>query len=139
VTIRILYVGKARDEHCNALAAEYLKRSKRYARCEIREIDLRRINPIENYPAAIRVLLDPAGRSIDTAGLVELVRRAENEARDLVFILGGADGLPPGLKGKADLLLSLTPLTLPHEMARAILAEQVYRALTTLRGHPYPR
>jgi 23S rRNA (pseudouridine1915-N3)-methyltransferase len=92
-----------------------------------------------SYPAAIRVLLDPAGRSIDTAGLVELVRRAENEARDLVFILGGADGLPPGLKGKADLLLSLTPLTLPHEMARAILAEQVYRALTTLRGHPYPR
>ena len=68
-----------------------------------------------------------------------LTQRAELEARDLVFLLGGADGLPPAWKGKADLLFSLSPLTFPHELARAIVAEQVYRALTTLRGHPYPR
>jgi 23S rRNA (pseudouridine1915-N3)-methyltransferase len=59
--------------------------------------------------------------------------------RDLVFIVGGADGLPEAWKPKADLLISLSALTMPHELARVVLAEQIYRALTTLRGHPYPR
>ena len=63
----VIYVGKARDKHCNALAAEYLKRSKRYARCEIREIDPRRLDPMESYRGAIRILLDPGGRAIDTS------------------------------------------------------------------------
>jgi len=56
-----------------------------------------------------------------------------------VFVLGGADGLPPEWRPNADLLLSLSPMTFPHELARAMLAEQIYRAVTTLRGHPYPR
>jgi len=59
--------------------------------------------------------------------------------RDLVFILGGADGLPAEWKSRADMLLALSPMTMPHELARVVLAEQIYRALTTLRGHPYPR
>jgi 23S rRNA (pseudouridine1915-N3)-methyltransferase len=57
----------------------------------------------------------------------------------MVYVLGGHDGLPPEWKPRADLLLSLSPMTFPHELARAMLAEQIYRALTTLRGHPYPR
>lgn len=61
------------------------------------------------------------------------------EGRDLVFVVGGAEGLPAAWKPRADLLLSLSPMTFPHELARAMLAEQVYRASTTLRGHPYPR
>jgi 23S rRNA (pseudouridine1915-N3)-methyltransferase len=61
------------------------------------------------------------------------------ESRDLVFLVGGANGLPKSWRESADLLLSLTPLTLPHELARVVLAEQLYRALATLRGHPYPR
>jgi len=139
VTIRVLFAGKPRDAHWNALAAEYIKRATRYAKCELREIDPRRIDPTETYRPAIKVLLDPSGRAMDTAAFVELVRGAEIAARDLVFVLGAADGLPAEWKARADVLLSLTPLTLPHEMARAILAEQIYRALTTLRGHPYPR
>jgi 23S rRNA (pseudouridine1915-N3)-methyltransferase len=67
------------------------------------------------------------------------VSKAEREARDLVFLIGGADGLPSDWKPRADLLLSLSPMTFPHEFARVMLTEQIYRAVTTLRGHPYPR
>jgi 23S rRNA (pseudouridine1915-N3)-methyltransferase len=139
VTIRLLFAGKPRDPHCNALAAEYIKRAGRYANCEMRQIDPRRTNPTTGYRSAITALCDPAGKTFDTPQFVDLVRRAENDARDLVFVVGGADGLPQEWVAGAGLLLSLTPLTLPHEFARAILAEQIYRALTTLRGHPYPR
>ena len=76
---------------------------------------------------------------MDTAAFVALVSRAEMEGRDLVFVVGGADGLPPDWRARADLLLSLSRMTFPHELARAMLAEQIYRAFATLRGHPYPR
>jgi 23S rRNA (pseudouridine1915-N3)-methyltransferase len=73
-----------------------------------------------------------------------LVSGAEQAARDLIFLVGGAAGLPPAWRensgrGNGDLLLSLTDLTLPHELARVVLAEQIYRAFTLLRGHPYPK
>jgi 23S rRNA (pseudouridine1915-N3)-methyltransferase len=87
----------------------------------------------------MKVLLDAAGRALDSAGFTALVSRAETEARDLVLIIGGADGLPAAWRPRADLLLSLSPMTFPHEFARVMLAEQIYRAATTLRGHPYPR
>ena len=61
------------------------------------------------------------------------------EGRDLAFLIGGADGLLPEWRPRADLLLSLSPMTFPHELARAMLAEQIYRAFATLRNHPYPR
>jgi 23S rRNA (pseudouridine1915-N3)-methyltransferase len=53
--------------------------------------------------------------------------------------VGGAEGLPEGWREGADLTLSLSAMTMPHELARVVLAEQIYRAFTTLRGHPYPR
>ena len=56
-----------------------------------------------------------------------------------MFLVGGADGLAEAWRSGADLLISLSPMTLPHELARVVLAEQIYRAITTLRGHPYPR
>jgi len=58
---------------------------------------------------------------------------------DMVFVIGGSDGLPAEWRQRADVLLALSPMTMPHELARVVLAEQIYRALTTLRGHPYPR
>jgi 23S rRNA (pseudouridine1915-N3)-methyltransferase len=57
----------------------------------------------------------------------------------MVFVVGGHDGLLPAWRQKADQLLSLSKMTFPHELARAMLAEQIYRAFATLRGHPYPR
>jgi 23S rRNA (pseudouridine1915-N3)-methyltransferase len=76
---------------------------------------------------------------MDSAAFTAMVKRAEMEGRELLFLVGGADGLPLAWRPRADLLLSLSKMTLPHELARVILAEQIYRALATLRGHPYPR
>jgi 23S rRNA (pseudouridine1915-N3)-methyltransferase len=135
----LYYVGKARDTHANAMAAEYVKRSTRYAACEMREIHPGRFDPWTKHPAATKILLDPTGKALDTSAFVKLVAAGEREARDLIFVVGGSDGLPPDWKPRADVLLSLTPLTLPHELARVVLAEQIYRAFTTLRSHPYPR
>ena len=132
--IFLYYFGKARDPHANAMAEEYIKRSTRFAKCEMREITLR-VDPWAKHPTAMKVLLDPAARPLDSAGFTKLV----DQGRDLLFIIGGADGLPPDWKPRADLLLTLSPMTMPHELARVVLAEQIYRALTTLRGHPYPR
>ena len=137
--ILVNYIGKPRDPHANAMAEEFLKRSRRWARCEMRQIDPRRGDPWSKHAAAMRIALDPAGRSLDTPAFVALVRSAELEGRDMVFVVGGAGGLPAAWREAAELLLSLTPLTLPHELARVVLAEQIYRALATLRGHPYPR
>ncbi len=116
-----------------------MKRSSRYAACEMREIHPGRFDLFERHTSARKVFLDPAGRVLDSAAFIQLVERAEQEAQDLVFLLGGHDGLPAEWKPRADLLLSLSAMTFPHELARAMLAEQIYRAFTTLRGHPYPR
>ena len=133
--ILLYYIGKARDPHANAMAEEYIKRSTRFAKCEMREIQPKRFDPWEKHPAAKKILLDPAGRALDSAAFTRLF----DQSRDVVLIIGGADGLPEEWKPRADLLVSLSPLTMPHELARTVLAEQIYRALTTLRGHPYPR
>jgi 23S rRNA (pseudouridine1915-N3)-methyltransferase len=139
VKIFLYYFGKPRDVHSNAMAVDYVSRAARYCACEMREIRPGRIDPFAKHPSARHILLDPAGRLMDTAAFVALVSQAEMQARDLVFVVGGADGLPPDWRDRADVLLSLSRMTLPHEMARAMLAEQIYRAFATLRGHPYPR
>jgi 23S rRNA (pseudouridine1915-N3)-methyltransferase len=135
----LYFEGKPRDAHANAIAAEFIKRSRRYVECEMREVAPRRFDLFAKHPSARKIFLDPVGRVFDSSGFVEIVRRAESDAQDLVFLVGGHDGLPPEWKPRADLLLSLSAMTFPHELARAMLAEQIYRAFTTLRGHPYPR
>jgi 23S rRNA (pseudouridine1915-N3)-methyltransferase len=91
------------------------------------------------HPDALKILLDAGGKSLTSAQFTSLVARAEMEGRNLVFLVGGADGLPEEWLTRADFLLSLSPMTYPHEIARVMLAEQLYRAFTSLRGHPYPR
>ena len=135
----LYYIGKPRDVHANAIAAEFLKRSGRYIPCETREILPAKFDIFAKHPSGRRIFLDPAGRSLDSPGFVQMFERAEREDQDLIFLVGGHDGLPPEWKSRADLLVSLSPMTFPHELARAMLAEQIYRALTSLRGHPYPR
>ena len=135
----LYYIGKARDAHANAMAEEYIKRSTRFAKCEMREIHPQRFDLWTKHPSASKILLDPAGRALDSAAFISLVDKAEREGRDMAFVIGGADGLPQDWKPRADLLLGLSPMTMPHELARVVLAEQIYRALTALRGHPYPR
>ena len=135
----LYFIGKPKDRNANALAGDFLGRAARYATAQMREIRPDRADPWEKHPSARKILLDPGGRPMDSAGFTSLIERAEREGRDLVFIVGGHDGLPSGWPARADLLLSLSPLTLPHELARVVLAEQIYRAFATLRGHPYPR
>ncbi|HEY6393752.1 MAG TPA: 23S rRNA (pseudouridine(1915)-N(3))-methyltransferase RlmH [Bryobacteraceae bacterium] len=137
--IYLYFIGKPRDENANTMAEEYIKRSNRYANCEMREIQPARFDPWAKHPAATKILLDPDGKVFDSAQFSKLIGKSEDEARDLVFVIGGADGLPPGWRERNCLLLSLSAMTWPHELARAMLAEQLYRAFATLRGHPYPR
>ena len=135
--IRIYYFGKPRDPHANAIAEDYLRRASHYAKAEMTELRSRAADPWAKHPSAQIVALDPAGKPADS--LTTLIERSERDARDLVFLIGGADGLPAPWRTRAASLLSLSPMTYPHELARAMLTEQIYRAFTTLRGHPYPR
>lgn len=142
--IVMYYVGKPRDPHANRMAEDFIQRSSHYARCEMREIVPARFDPWAKHPTATKISLDPAGKTMDSAAFARLVSGAQREARDLVFLIGGASGLPPawrekGGKEKGGLLLSLSAMTMPHELARVVLAEQIYRAFTTLAGHPYPK
>jgi 23S rRNA (pseudouridine1915-N3)-methyltransferase len=137
--IFLYYIGKPRDANANALAEEYIKRVQRFARCEIREIQPARFDLWAKHPAATRILLDPAGKKLDSLQFAGFLSKAEQEARDLVFTIGGASGYPQDWREKADMLLSLSTMTFPHEFARVMVAEQIYRAFTILRGHPYAK
>jgi 23S rRNA (pseudouridine1915-N3)-methyltransferase len=139
VKIYLYFIGKPKDPHANALAGDFVSRAARYCSTEMREIRPERTDLWAKHPSARKILLDPAGRAMDSAGFAGLVSKAEMEGRDLVFLVGGHDGLPAGWGARADLLISLSSMTFPHELARAMLAEQIYRAFATLRGHPYPR
>jgi len=114
-------------------------RAARYCNIEMREIHPGRFDLWARHPTARKVFLDPAGKPMDSPAFARLIARSEMEARDLVFLVGGHDGLPSGFAARADLLVSLSLMTFPHEFARVMLAEQIYRAFATLRGHPYPR
>ena len=122
-----------------AIAADFLGRAARYCPAEMREIRAERTDLHAKHPTARKIFLDPAGKPLDSAGFAALMSKAEMEGRDQVFLIGGHDGLPAGWKDRADLLISLSAMTFPHELARAMLAEQIYHAFATLRGHPYPR
>jgi 23S rRNA (pseudouridine1915-N3)-methyltransferase len=139
VKLFLYYIGKPRDADANRMAADFVERSSHYVACEMREIRPERFDLWARHSSARKIFLDPAGRETDSRQFTVLIEKAEMEGRDLLFLVGGADGLPPEWRERADLLLSLSRMTFPHELARAMLAEQIYRAFATLRGHPYPR
>jgi 23S rRNA (pseudouridine1915-N3)-methyltransferase len=139
VKIYLYFIGKPRDPHANAMAADFLGRAARYTPCEMREIRPDRFDLWARHPAARKIFLDPAGKAMDSPQFAALIGKAEMEGRDLVFVVGGHDGLPSGWGERADVLLSLSAMTFPHELARAMLAEQVYRGFAVLRNHPYVR
>jgi len=91
-------------------------------------------------PAGCRtVALDERGKPVTSEQLAGLLRDWMREGNDVAFVIGGADGLDVQLKRSASLILSLSSLTLPHQLARVLLAEQLYRASSMLRNHPYHR
>ncbi len=137
--IFLYFIGKPKDAHANAIAEDFLGRAGRYSSCEMREIRPDRVDLWAKHPSARKIFCDPAGKALDSAAFAKLIANAEMEGQDLVFLIGGHDGLPDGWRARADRLLSLSEMTFPHELARAMLAEQIYRAFASLRGHPYPR
>ncbi|HOL38177.1 MAG TPA: 23S rRNA (pseudouridine(1915)-N(3))-methyltransferase RlmH [Rubrivivax sp.] len=88
---------------------------------------------------ARRVVLDERGTRVTTAQLAERLRAWRDDGRDVAFVIGGADGLDGALAARADETLRLSDLTLPHALARVLLAEALYRAASLLEGHPYHR
>lgn len=86
-----------------------------------------------------RVVLDEHGKSFSTRQLADNIARWQRDARDVAFIIGSADGTAAALKKEADMLWSLSSLTLPHGLVRVVLAEQLYRAVSILHSHPYHR
>jgi 23S rRNA (pseudouridine1915-N3)-methyltransferase len=141
VKIVILAVGKMRDRNMAALCDDYLARTRRHVPVEAIEVDddaalLRRI------PAsgAVVVALEPGGESWDTAQLTAFIgKQMLHGTRSLVFLIGGSDGLARAAVARAGCRLSLSRLTLPHRLARVLLCEQIYRALSILRDEPYSR
>ena len=138
--IQILAVGKMRDRNLGAVCDESLKRARRHLGVEVVEVDddaalVRRIPE-----AALVVALEPGGESWSTAQLTDFIgKQMLHGARALVFLIGGSDGLSRAAVGRASLRLSLSALTLPHRLARVLLCEQIYRALSILRDEPYSR
>lgn len=89
--------------------------------------------------AAFAVALDLGGTAPSSEGLARLLERWRGVSRPLCFLIGGAEGLDAAVLARADAALSLGPLTWPHMLVRALLAEQLYRAQAILSGHPYHR
>ena len=142
--IAIVAVGKVKQLGLRAELDDYLKRIQRYTSCS--EIELKDGSDAEVLarfekaipPKSKRIALEVGGQTISSHGLADLVAHAERTAvPTLAFLIGGSYGLPKTLSASAQLQLSLSALTLPHRLARLVLAEQVYRAYTILRNEPY--
>ena len=148
---RIVAVGKPR-EPLAAAVREYEQRAARYWPFEMAEVreepargatadtvrDREADRLLERVPEAGRIVAcDEGGRAMKSTEFAAWMQREREAGRDVAFVIGGAFGLAPAIRGKAALTLSLAPWTLPHELARLVLAEQIYRAGTLVRGEPY--
>jgi 23S rRNA (pseudouridine1915-N3)-methyltransferase len=134
----VLAVGKLRDKRVAGLCEEYLARIRRHLPVEILEVDDDAALGRRLPNAGEIIALEPGGDSWTTARFsTQLEKLMTLGTRQLTFLIGGADGLPAAVVARAGRRLSLSPLTLPHRLARLILIEQVYRALTIIRGEPY--
>lgn len=139
VTEYVERIGRYRDCHCLVVPEE--RRSSRYSDRHRLEREGRSIlGRLEEVEPCYLVVVDPRGKSLDSRGFAELVRRrCYEDARTLTFVVGGPDGLPQAVRDRGDRLLSLSRLTLPHDLARLVLVEQLYRAFTLIHHHPYGR
>ncbi len=136
---RVVAVGRIRDAALRAACDDYLRRVQRYTRVEEREVkDEARI--LEAISEGSRlVALWERGEPWTSAQLADRTAQWERDGRDVALAIGGADGLPLPVLDRAELAWSLSALTFPHELARVIVYEQLYRAYTIRRGEPYHR
>lgn len=152
--IALLAVGKLKERFWEEACAEYQKRLGRYARLSIIEIPdksirtegtadailsaeaqaIRQKLPSDSY----RIALDSTGEQLTSEGLALLITNLQNRGvSDLTFLIGGSHGIEVSLKREADMLLSFGAITLPHNLARVVLLEQLYRSFRIINGEPY--
>jgi 23S rRNA (pseudouridine1915-N3)-methyltransferase len=122
-----------------ALKAESRSGGKTAEQCMAAEAQRFEVALGKDAKGARRVVLDERGSRLTSAQLSERMRFWRGDGRDVALLIGGPDGLDPGLKASADETLRLSDLTLPHAFARVLLAEALYRAWSVLEGHPYHR
>lgn len=142
--IAIVAVGKVKDRGLRSVLDDYLGRIRRYSKLE--EIELKDGSAAEVAARFVKAV-DARGRSValevdgaawSSVRLARYVGECElASVASLSFLIGGAYGLPPEVSRAADVRLSLSAMTLPHRLARVVLAEQIYRAYTIQRGEPY--
>jgi 23S rRNA (pseudouridine1915-N3)-methyltransferase len=141
--IRLVMLGKTRRPEIRALVDDYVSRIQRYTEVEINELR-------DGSPAALRklkidsaatvVLLDAAGKQHTSQSFARWIGDLRDRGvRELCFYCGAAEGFPAEISRGATPRISLSTLTMPHEFARVVLAEQIYRAFAILAGHPYPK
>ena len=134
--LRVVAVGRPRLAYARLGVEEYARRMRRYA--PLARVFVRKGADLLPTPAGHRkAVLDARGRLLTTEELYRRLLVWEGER--VAFLVGGAEGHPEAVREEADLLLSLSPLTLQHELALLVLMEQLYRVLTLRAGHPYHR
>jgi 23S rRNA (pseudouridine1915-N3)-methyltransferase len=146
VKIKVAWIGKTKEPAIEALTEEYLKRISRYA--EIAGVALKDEAAILSLASGERqknknkerhklVVLDSRGKQFSSEELAVFLEREQVNATPLLFAIGGSNGFSEEARRNAGFMLSLGKMTLPHELARVVLVEQLYRAFTILKNHPY--
>ena len=140
--LRVAWIGKTKESAIQTLTAEYLKRLSRYVATEGLELAdeaaLLRLMERPGRTAPVLVLMDQRGKQVSSEELANFLRyHQEQGTQDLIFAIGPSDGWEDPTLRAAKQVLSMGKMTLPHELARVILLEQLYRGYTILQGHPY--
>jgi 23S rRNA (pseudouridine1915-N3)-methyltransferase len=140
--IKVAWIGKTKEPAIQALTDDYLKRLSRYA--EVAGLAIKDEAAVLALARGERqkerhklVMLDSRGKQLSSEELAEFLEREQAQALPLLFAIGGADGFSEEARRQAGFVLSLGRMTLPHELARVVLLEQLYRAFTILKNHPY--
>jgi 23S rRNA (pseudouridine1915-N3)-methyltransferase len=143
IAIAAIVARKTKSPAAEAMFTDYAQRIARYTPFETPRLPteaawLAWLDPQSARTAPHVILLDTGGKQLSSEDLAAHIGRLRDSGiQQLVFAIGPADGWSPAARARAATLLSFGPITLPHELARVVLAEQVYRALTILAGHPY--
>ncbi len=139
--LRVAWIGKTKDAAIQSLTSEYLKRLTRYVPTESLELtnEASLATQLEKTRGQhTLVLLDSRGKQLSSEQFAELIRDHQDRGtQTLLFAVGPANGFSDQTRARAAFQLSLGKMTLAHELARVVLLEQLYRAFTILKGHPY--
>jgi 23S rRNA (pseudouridine1915-N3)-methyltransferase len=140
--IRLLMLGRMRHPELRTVLEDYVKRIGRANPIEVMEVrdGEAAVKKLDAERAAITVLLDAGGKTLDSEAFAKWIgEQRDRGTREMIFVCGDADGFPEGLRQRIKQKISLSAMTYSHEMARVMLAEQIYRAFAILSGSPYPK